>query len=238
MGVTFGHYWRTSPLKEMATTFANTNWGNRMGHTSTASRSSAGRHRTGRVLAALVLTAGLIGAACGGDNKKSDTTQGADTTTGDTAIATTIPPPTTAAEEVPVPGGKLVFGIEADTSSPWRPAEMVCAISCHQVIRNIFDTLTLPNEDGSWSPYLAESVEPNADYTEWRITARANVKFHDDTPFDGAAIVDNLTRAKLGILTGNILRPVDSIELDPSDPMVAVVKMNTPWVAFPFALMG
>ena len=216
-----------------------------MGHTtqlgrSGTGRSKTGRHKSGRVLAALVLTAGLIGAACGGDDAKTDTTEtaGADTTVADTAVATTIPPPTTAAEEVPVAGGKLVFGVEADTSSPWRPAQMVCAISCHQIIRNIYDSLTLPNEDGSWSPYLAEAVEPNADFTEWRITARSGVTFHDGTPFDGAAIVDNLTRAKAGILTGNILRPVETIELDPADPMTVIVTLNTAWVAFPFALMG
>lgn len=208
-----------------------------MGQTTT--RKSSGRRRSGRVLAALVLTAGLVGAACGGDDKKTDTTESVSVdTTPDTAVATTVPPPTTAAEEVPVPGGKLVFGIEADTSSPWKPAEMVCAISCHQVIRNIYDSLTLPNEDGSWSPYLAESVEPNADFTEWRITARSGVTFHDGTPFDGAAIVENLTRAKNGILTGNIFRAVESVALDPADPMVAIVTMSTQWAAFPFAIMG
>ncbi len=204
-----------------------------MGHTTTPVR-----RKSGRVLAGLLLSIGLIGAACGGDSKKTDTTEKPDTTVGNTDSATTLPPPTTAAEEVPVPGGKLVFGVEADTSSPWKPAEMVCAISCHQIIRNIFDTLTLPNEDGSWSPYLAESVEPNADYTEWTITARAGVTFHDDTPFDGAAIADNLTRAKNGILTGNIFRPVETVTVDPSNSMAVIVTLNTSWPTFPFALMG
>ena len=71
---------------------------------------------------------------------------------------------------------------------------MLCAISCHQVIRNIYDTLTMPNDKGEPVPYLAESVTPNADYTVWTIKARAGVTFHDGTPFDGAAIADNLTR--------------------------------------------
>ncbi|MGB8860854.1 MAG: ABC transporter substrate-binding protein, partial [Ilumatobacteraceae bacterium] len=109
---------------------------------------------------------------------------------------------------------------------------------CYQVIRNIYDSLTLPNDSGSWSPYLASAVTPNDDYTEWKITAREGVTFHDGTPFDGAAIVENLTRAKQGILTGNALRPVDTIAVDPADPMTAVVTMNTPWVAFPFVIIG
>ena len=209
--------------------------------------STQSRRKPGRLLAVLVISAGLIGAACGGGDEGSTTTDGStpvSETTGpsgsDTtaAVATTAPPPTTAAEEVAVPGGKLVFAIEADTSSPWRPAEMVCAIACHQVIRNIYDSLTLPNDSGSWSPYLASAVTPNADFTEWKITAREGVMFHDGTPFDGAAIVENLTRAKQGILTGNILRPVDSITVDTADPMTVVVVMSTPWAAFPFALTG
>ena len=213
-----------------------------MGQSSTHSR-----RKPGRLLAALVISAGLIGAACGGDDEGSTSTEAslpASETTGPVASETTVaaettaPPPTAAAEEVAVPGGKLVFGLEADTSSPWRPAEMVCAIACYQVIRNIYDSLTLPDDSGGWSPYLASAVTPNDDYTEWKLTAREGVTFHDGTPFDGAAIVENLTRAKEGILTGNILRPVSTIAVDSADPMTAVVTMSTSWAAFPFALMG
>jgi peptide/nickel transport system substrate-binding protein len=115
---------------------------------------------------------------------------------------------------------------------------MVCAIGCYQVIRSIYDSLVMPNDAGSWSPYLADSLTPNDDFTEWKITAREGVTFHDGTPFDGAAIVENLTRAKEGILTGNALRPVETIAVDAADPMTAVVTMNTSWAAFPFTLIG
>ena len=37
-------------------------------------------------------------------------------------------------------------------------------------------------------PYLAESVEPNADYTVWTIKVRSGVTFHDGTPLNGAAM--------------------------------------------------
>ena len=107
------------------------------------------------------------------------------------------------------------MGIEADTSSPWRPYEMLCAISCHQVIRNIYDTLAMPNDKGEPSPYLAESITPNADYTEWTIKARSRqYTFHDGTPFNGAAIVETSLTLHFGTLTGNVLRPVDSITVD------------------------
>lgn len=95
-----------------------------MGHLNAPSR-----RKPGRLLAALAITAGLIGAACGGDDggTSSETTaSGSDTTTAEgtdsTAAATTVPPPTTEAGIEPVAGGKVIMGIEADTSSPWRPA--------------------------------------------------------------------------------------------------------------------
>ncbi len=53
--------------------------------------------------------------------------------------------PPTRRRQTPTPGGKLVMGIEADTSSPWMPAEMLCAISCHQVIKSVFDPMVVPN---------------------------------------------------------------------------------------------
>lgn len=206
------------------------------------------RRKPGRLLAALVISAGLIGVACGSDDtssKTTDATSPASETTGPGteettpgAVETTAAPPTTAAGEVPVPGGKVVMGIEADTSSPWRPSEMVCAIACYQVIRNIYDSLAMANDAGSWSPYLASAITPNDDYTVWSITAREGVTFHDGTPFDGAAIVENISRAKAGILTGNALRPVETVEVDAADPMTAVVTMNTSWAAFPFTLAG
>jgi peptide/nickel transport system substrate-binding protein len=200
--------------------------------------STRSSRRPTRLLAAVAITVGLAAAACGGDDEggtPSDATTAA--TNGGTGGEGTQAPTTEAMME-PQAGGSLVMAVEADTSSPWRPSEMLCAISCHQVIRNIFDSLAMPNEDGQWVPYLAESITPNDDYTVWTITAREGVTFHDGTPFDGAAIAENLTRAKAGITTGNYLRPVTSIEVSADDPMSAVVTVDTSWVAFPYLLIG
>ena len=58
--------------------------------------------------------------------------------------------------------------------------------------RTVFDPLTIIAADGSVQPYLAQSVTPNADYTVWTITARPNVRFHDGTTCDAAAIAGSL----------------------------------------------
>jgi peptide/nickel transport system substrate-binding protein len=132
-----------------------------------------------------------------------------------------------------------VWGIEADTSNPWRPAEMVCAAGCYQVIGSIYDPLTvITDTEPNWAPYLAESVTPNADNTVWTIKVREGVTFHDGTPLDGAAVVDNLTRAKNGFLTGTALADVTSIAVNPTDPLAADVTVGRPWTSFPLYLAG
>ncbi|MEN9802552.1 MAG: hypothetical protein RLZ37_1677, partial [Actinomycetota bacterium] len=142
------------------------------------------RRRPGVLLGAVAVSFGLIVAACGsGDGGgTTDTTATDESTPTDTAE---VIDPLTAV----TPGGDLVMAIEADTSSPWRPSEMVCAISCHQIARTVYDTLMIPGSDNVPVPYLASSVEPNEDFTVWRITARSGVTFHDGTNFDAAAIV-------------------------------------------------
>src|SRR5262245_46135122 len=94
---------------------------------------------------------GLLGAAAGGGaNSSSDTTTGA-TAAPETAAPGASEAPTSEAgttstpAEQPTPGGKVIMGIEADTSSPWMPAEMVCALSCHQIIKSVYDPMLVPN---------------------------------------------------------------------------------------------
>jgi peptide/nickel transport system substrate-binding protein len=201
-------------------------------------RSNRARRRAGVV--GVLVAFGLVAGACGGDDGESSTTtpsestSPSDSTSPDGSTPDTTPEPAGEAKY----GGKLVIGIEADTSSPWRPSEMVCAISCHQVVRAVYDTLMLPGEGDIPYPMLAEKVEGNDDYTEWRLTARSGITFHDGTPFDGAAIADNLNRHRSALLTGVVLRSVTDVSVDPSDPQTAVVSMSAPWAAFPYALTG
>ncbi len=219
------------------------------------------RRRPGRILLAILIGGGLIAAACGGDDDDAGggatAVQGADTTaavaaetstasgettTGDTTAATDAPETTQVAdtEGEPVPGGKLTMGIEADTAQPWTPANMICAISCHQIARSVYDPLTLPTAEKTVEPYLAESIEPNADHTVWTITMRSGVTFHDGTPLDGAAVVDNLQRQQKSFLTGNALRDIlpDGIVLSSDNPLALTVTMSRPWVDFPIYLAG
>ena len=70
----------------------------------------------------------------------------------------------------------------------------------------------------------------------WTITARPGITFHDGTPLDGAAIVDNLNRFQDGLPHRHPLANVDSVAVDPTDPMTVVVTVKKPWATFPYDL--
>ena len=114
-----------------------------------------------RRLTALLVAVVLVGAACGGGGDDGDGGGG----DGAANVATSTTNPDANAE--PVTGGTLRYGIEADTSSPWTPANMVCAISCHMIAHAVYDPLTLANADGEVQPNLLESFDHNDDYSVW-----------------------------------------------------------------------
>ena len=86
----------------------------------------------------------------------------------------------------------------SSTASPPRRSGGFClpeaqlAISGEMVVRAIYDTLTIPNSEGEYVPYLAESVTPNDDFTEWTIKLRDGVKFHDGIDADAEVVKNNL----------------------------------------------
>ena len=110
-------------------------------------------------------------------------------------------------EGEPVQGGTLVYGIEADTANAWAPlprraTRRAATSRCAAVT----DSLFAVNDEGETVPLLVETVEPNADYTEWTLTIQEGITFHDGTPLDGAAVKFNIDACRAAPLTGRRLR--------------------------------
>jgi peptide/nickel transport system substrate-binding protein len=132
-------------------------------------------------------------------------------------------------------GGELTFGLEAETTNYCLPRAQL-AISGIQVVAAIYDTLTVPNAKGEAVPYLAKSVEPNADFTEWTIGLREGVVFHDGTPVDAAAIKLNLDAYRgegpnSGPLLTILLEFVADVQV--VDDATVKVVLSTPVTDFP-----
>jgi peptide/nickel transport system substrate-binding protein len=169
----------------------------------------------------------MIAAACGGGGD-DDGGGGGDAAGGD--------------EGTPTPGGKVVYGLEAETTDGWCLPEAQLAIGGIMVADAIYDTLTRPNADGDYEPWLAESVEPNDDYTQWTIKLREGVKFHDGSDLTAEVVKNNLDAYRGQYPTRNPLlftfNFANIASVDVADPLTVTVTMNEPWVAFDAYLYG
>lgn len=145
----------------------------------------------------------------------------------------------------PVRGGSVTYGIEAETGDGWCLQEAQLAISGIIVARAVYDTLTAPNSEGEYVPYLAESVEPNESYDQWTITIREGVKFHDGSDLTAEVVKNNLdayrgfvgpraeqsshpTRSPLLFLF--VFENIDNVEV--TGDREVTVTTNVPWVGF------
>jgi peptide/nickel transport system substrate-binding protein len=196
-----------------------------------------------RWLVCLLAAIAVLAAACGDSGSGGE----ASTTSGGTSAT---PAPTTT--KTPQQGGTLVFGEYSQPVGldPIVPPGQGTTGGIEMAA--IYDTLMRWNADtGQYEPRLAESLTNNADFTEWTFKVRPNVKFHDGTPFDAAAVVFGMNRHRSGTpgapscdqlyacprnsqSTVSFMALVKNIEA--VDSMTVKVTLTEPWTGFPWAL--
>jgi peptide/nickel transport system substrate-binding protein len=175
-------------------------------------------------VAALALALSLLAASCGGGDSNGGS---GGTSTGD---------------GTPVTGGEVVYGLEAETLGGWCLPESTLAISGIMVTRAIYDTLTTPNADGEFVPYLAQSLEHDDTFTEWTVTVRDGVTFHDGTPLTAQVVKNNLDAflgrypARKPLLFPFVLKPIQSVDV--VDDRTVMITTSQPWPALPAYLYG
>jgi ABC-type transport system substrate-binding protein len=204
----------------------------------------------------------LVAAACSDKKDDDSVTIGTDATvedtspeatTGDTATEATAPVVTDAPESEfdPVMGGKIVVAGEAETANPWTPADMNCDSFCQMRARTFYDPLVVVGTDLEVQPYLAESVEANDDSTEFTITIRQGITFHDGTDLDADAVMENINRSFTSLLIGAAVKDIaknedGSVKMEKVDDSTFKLftgkngDPNTPvsWPLFPYYLGG
>ncbi|MGY1755251.1 ABC transporter substrate-binding protein [Blastococcus sp. SYSU D01042] len=137
----------------------------------------------------------------------------------------------------PVEGGSITVGLEAETNS-WMPHEGTFNQPGLNVAYAIYDPLMQRSEEGTVEPYLAESLEPNEDLTEWTLTLRPDVQFHDGTPLNAEAlktIFDTYLKSPSSRLAAQLAQ-VSS--LDVVDDLTVVYRLAETNAAFPDLLVG
>jgi len=180
-----------------------------------------------RRLVILVVSLAIVVVACGGGSSTSSSKSSTTAATG---------------SGKPALGGKVVYGVESDTGGGYCLPSGQLAISGVMVADSVYDPLTWPNEKGAYVPYLAESITPNADSTEWTIKLRPGIAFTDGTQLDADTVKLNLDtyRGKNPNISSSlfslVLKPITDVTV--TDPSTVVVKMSAPWVAFPAYLFS
>jgi peptide/nickel transport system substrate-binding protein len=115
---------------------------------------------------------------------------------------------------------------------------MNCDISCIVRARTVFESLFNSAEGGSMQPSLATGYEVNDDATEFTVTLREGVTFHDGTPFNAEAAVTNFVGYINSGLTGRGLvdvarKPDGSPDIEILDDATFRVRTSRPWYEFP-----
>ena len=184
----------------------------------------------------LVVALALVAAACG-----SSSSGGAAGDGGGTGAIAGVPEESGYPEDAkPTRGGQLVYGLEAETNGGYCLPEAQIAISGMQVVRSIYDFLAVPDAKGGYAPYLAKAIDHDASSTNWTITLRAGITFHDGSPLDAEVVKNNLDAyrgaypARSPLLFSFVLKNIASVAV--LNQLTVRVTTKTPWSAFPSAL--
>ena len=187
------------------------------------------RHRRAWGLIAILITVSLLAAACGDSDEGDDTGAAVDTTAGATATSAATEETTEPADAgEPQRGGRLVIGIPDEATLGFDPSTTAVGAGGATMALAIYDTLAAYNADGEAVPYLAESIEPNEDATEWTVTLRPGIQFHDGTPLNAEAVKATFDKH---VENGRTLQEGYTIEV--VDELTAVFTFLAPFGAFP-----
>jgi peptide/nickel transport system substrate-binding protein len=100
------------------------------------------------------------------------------------------------------------------------------------VTGNIYESLL--RYDGELQPWLAHRYTANADATQWSFTLRADIKFHDGTTLDAAAVKSSIEYhgqpgSAVAFLVGATNNPPT---IDTPDPLTVLVTFGKPFPEF------
>ncbi len=173
-------------------------------------------------------------AACGGGGGGRDDSGGKGPDRGVPANAV-VAAPGGEKEGTPKRGGTITYGLEGDTKSFCLPSAQL-VVSGQMIAQSVYDTLTRPDSEGNFQPYLAKSVEHDSTYKVWTIKLRDGIEFHNGQKLDATAVKQNIDAWRKGILLQFVFANIADTKV--VDPLTVEVTTKVPWVAFPAYLFA
>jgi len=173
------------------------------------------RFETRRTLLALALSLGLC--ACGKHSGEASARESAGPL-----------------KSQPHVGGELVFGFDGAANTQFALDPHKSAFAPHaRIIRSIFDSLVVLLPGHRFGPWLAKSWEISGDGLSYTFQLRNDVKFHDGTRFDAAAVKYNLDRIKEPKNAFYALSDIGAYESTKViDDFTVQVQFSRPYAAF------
>ncbi len=183
--------------------------------------------RSGIRLAALGAAAAVLVAGCASADGQSN--EGSAVTTG----------PVNVAQDAgdPVRGGTVTFGSYSFPNALDPTKTQAAGSTGGTEMAAIYDTLIRTDaESGTFEPQLAESLEHNADYTQFTVKLREGATFSDGSPVDADAVkwsIDRFVAARADV-SQVWANSVTSIATP--DAKTVTFTLNAPWNDFPVLL--
>ncbi|MCP4228150.1 MAG: ABC transporter substrate-binding protein [Actinomycetia bacterium] len=190
---------------------------------------------------ALLFALALVAAACGSDSD-DDTSTGADD---DTAEDESVSAGDEAEGDVDTEveesvstdrtyGGDISVGLEAEATG-LRPWEEPCSSPCINISTSIYDKLIEFRADGTYGGFLAESFESNDDFTEWSLTLRSGVTFHNGVELTSQTLVDMFEIQKTGAASSGRIAASFLADVEVVDDLTAkyiLSQSNSAFIAY------
>lgn len=130
-------------------------------------------------------------------------------------------------EEVPDIPQELIIGIGRDFYQGPESGVFVHGSTA------VWESLTYLNEDMIPEPQLAEELIPNDDATEWSVTLRSGIIFHDGTPLNAEALMANIDRVTNNPSFDSYGTFLNFEGAEIAGDMEVIFKFNKPEPAFP-----
>ncbi|MEM9464067.1 MAG: ABC transporter substrate-binding protein [Actinomycetota bacterium] len=196
--------------------------------------------KRGSALAALLAGGGL--AACSDDDdtasSSASTSGGSESTSATESASASASEPAAEPEEevVEIDGGTVRVGLLAAPSDTLNPAS-VTGIMDYAALFAIHDSLVLLKGD-SFELSLAESIEPNADGSEWTIVIREGATWHDGSPVTAADVVYSLGLYGASPNYGQFFALIDLANMAAVDDRTISVPMAVPRADLVESILG
>ena len=185
--------------------------------------------RAGKIFLSLSCVLALVAGACGDDGGEGSASTA-------TAPATSVAPTTTAA---PTKGGSISVGVVTEIAG-LDPTMLTSSGTTGGIeAAALYDTIArFDPQTKRYEGRTAASIEPNADFTQWTVRLKPNIRFTDGTAYDAEAVKLNIERhtaaasrsSSKAILT-TFLQATTVV-----DPLTVRFALKQAWPAFPFVL--